>query len=148
MCCRLERLPPAVRGGVGRGIGGLSMAASYSFRIPFPPSANTMWRRAGHTIYLSEQGREFRKQVKLSIHEDTGWEFDEVPLFYGRVAVSIELTGPNRRKYDVDNRIKPTLDALMHAGVFLDDEQVDKLIVTRLPIEKPGCCDVTITVLP
>lgn len=65
--------------------------------------------------------------------------------FEGRLKVCIELTAPNRRKFDIDNRIKACLDALQETGLFVDDEQIDELIVKRLHVEPPGCCDVTIT---
>lgn len=71
-----------------------------------------------------------------------------VPLrLKGRLAVHIELIAPTRRKFDIDNRIKSALDALMHAGVFIDDEQIDELRVKRLHVEAPGACDVTVTEL-
>jgi crossover junction endodeoxyribonuclease RusA len=115
-----------------------------SFRIPFPPSANTHWRRAGHRIYLSPQGRKFREEVQADVERQL---IAHEPLS-ARLAVSLELTPPTRRKIDIDNRIKSCLDALHHAGVFVDDEQVDMLVVKRLPVEAGGgCCDITITEL-
>ncbi len=113
---------------------------SYSYRLPWPPSVNTAWRHAGKFTYLTKPQRHFRDEVSKSL---TGY----AECLYGRLAVSIELIAPTKRKYDIDGRIKAVLDALQHAMLFEDDEQVDHLDVRRLHVEAPGACDVTITQL-
>lgn len=91
------------------------------FRVPFPPSANAIWRNARGRTYLSQEYKTFLEEVAAAWRSNTieGWETD------ARYTVTIQLYAPTRRKYDVDNRIKPTLDALTKAGAWLDDEQVD-----------------------
>jgi crossover junction endodeoxyribonuclease RusA len=120
--------------------------ATWSVRLPFPPSVNSAWRHATNkytgkpTTYLTKPQREFREQVSQAA--------SGAPcVFTGRLAVAIELVAPTKRKYDIDGRIKAVLDALQHATVFVDDEQVDRLDVRRLHVEPPGACDVTITEL-
>ena len=61
-----------------------------------------------------------------------------------RLSVEIWLHAPNKRKVDIDNRVKPILDALQRAGVYDDDEQVDELHVYRADIQKLGYCTVNI----
>lgn len=61
-----------------------------------------------------------------------------------RLMVSIVLSPPNRRKFDIDNRVKQTLDALQRAGLFEDDEQIDHLTVTRAGIVRGGAAIVCI----
>lgn len=124
----------------------MSTKRSYSYRLPWPPSVNVYWRtgtaRNGIPMtYLSARAKEFRKAVAESV------TLYKCHPLTGRLAVSIELTAPTRRKFDLDNFCKSTLDALMHAGVFADDEQIDELRVSRLHVESPGACDVTITEL-
>jgi crossover junction endodeoxyribonuclease RusA len=44
---------------------------------------------------------------------------------------------PDRRRRDLDNLLKPTLDALQHGGVYEDDSQVDLLVVRRCETDRP-----------
>jgi crossover junction endodeoxyribonuclease RusA len=55
------------------------------------------------------------------------------------------LHGPNRKGFDIDNRLKPLGDALQLAGVFADDGLIDKITVERGEIIKGGKCIVTLT---
>ena len=118
---------------------------SHCYRLPWPPSINHYWKnfvpKGGKRAitYISAEGKAFRAAVLAECRPSQ-------PLT-GRLAVHLELVAPNRLAKDIDNRIKATLDALQHAGVYRDDSQIDELIVSRRPIEKPGCCDVTIVEL-
>lgn len=38
---------------------------------------------------------------------------------------------PDKRKRDLDNVAKATLDALQHAGLYDDDSQIDELRIVR-----------------
>lgn len=106
-----------------------------SLSLPFPPSANVYYRRARNVTYLSEQGKRFKQQVSEIVAEH-GQKLS------GRLSVYITLAAPTKRKYDIDNRIKATLDALQDAGVFDDDEQVDFIQVNRLKPYRGGGCKV------
>jgi crossover junction endodeoxyribonuclease RusA len=103
---------------------------------------NTYWRRGNNVTYLTKKARQFRNDVLEAMRQETVYD-----TIRGRLAVHLELTLPDKRKRDIDNHIKAAVDALKHAGVFEDDEQIDDLRVTRLHVEPPGCCDVTITEL-
>jgi crossover junction endodeoxyribonuclease RusA len=94
----------------------------YSFR--FPPSANTCFRALGRgRVVLSKKYREYISDVQRLV--------GPVEPILGRLELIILLHAPTRRKYDIDNRIKPLLDAMERAGVFADDEQIDKITVER-----------------
>lgn len=113
-----------------------------TFRLPWPPSVNGYWRHNARGSYITKAGREFREEALIDIRRQLG----DVPPIMGRVRVSVELTCPDRRKRDIDNHgAKAVLDALVHAGVIRDDEQVDDLRIMRLGIESPGCADITVT---
>ena len=61
-----------------------------------------------------------------------------------RLAVTITLNWPNKRRGDLDNRAKAVLDSLQRAGVYTDDEQIDRLTLVRGEIIKGGLSVVTI----
>ena len=64
-----------------------------------------------------------------------------------RLSVSIVLNPPTLRKYDVDNRTKAIFDALSDCGFWLDDEQVDRLIVTKGVKTKGGNVKIKVEVI-
>lgn len=56
----------------------------------------------------------------------------------GRLCVHLSLYPPCDRKIDIDNRVKILLDALEEATVYANDEQIDKIIIERMPVEPPN----------
>lgn len=98
-------------------------------RLPFPPTINHYYgrdRRDGHT-FLTKRAHTFRKQVALVLMGE--------PVFGNeRLAILIEAYPP-RDTGDIDNILKPLLDALEHAGAFVNDKQIKDLrIVWRHPV--------------
>jgi crossover junction endodeoxyribonuclease RusA len=88
---------------------------------------------------ISKAGREFKLQVQDYVLENA------VPkMGQKRLQMQVTLFPRDRRKQDIDNRIKALWDALTDAGVFDDDEQIDILIVQRGEIRKGGGCLVMI----
>ncbi len=117
-----------------------------TLELPFPPSVNHYWRKGRNVTYISKEGQHFIQDVAAIVtraflaNDWQPWGEDV------RLNVALVLHAPTRRKYDIDNRIKATLDALVKAGLFEDDEQVDTLGVSRGEYRKnAGCCYVTIT---
>ncbi|MBY5984436.1 RusA family crossover junction endodeoxyribonuclease [Halomonas sp. DP5Y7-2] len=95
--------------------------------LPWPPSTNTVWRNVHGRTLLSRKGRQFRKDVATAV---AGQHHGE-PLA-ARLSVVVTLLPPDRRKRDIDNHGgKALLDALTHAGIWLDDEQIDRLTIIR-----------------
>jgi crossover junction endodeoxyribonuclease RusA len=115
------------------------MQNALTLDLPFPNSQNTHWRHARGYTYISKKGMEFRKRVAEYVAERQAVGPE------GFVTVDIRLWPDSKRKLDIDNRIKPLLDALECAGVILDDCLVYKLIVERMPVVKGGKCVVIIS---
>lgn len=112
-----------------------------TLRLPYPPSVNTYWRNIGRgRTILSKKGREYKRDVQAAVLEQMGRR----KAMSGRLRVSIWLTMPDRRCRDISNTIKAAEDALTTAGVWVDDEQIDQLVVYRLGISKPGWATVRI----
>lgn len=53
-------------------------------------------------------------------------------------AVDLVIWPPDRRRFDIDNRIKPALDMLTHAGVWEDDSAVSEVHAVRRPVIVKG----------
>jgi len=116
------------------------MGTKVNLELPWPPSVNSYWKHrvVGNKpmVYLSAEAVKFRQDVKSTVKVSK--------KFTGRLKVTVSLYAPNKRSYDLDNKLKGTLDSLTHAGVWNDDEQVDILIVKRIGFMPNGMCIVDI----
>ena len=109
------------------------------FDLPYGVSANAAYVRTMRGIALSKTGRAYRAEVGRIIKElgiDKNVDC--------RLELTVELYCPDKRRRDIDNLIKPLLDALEAANVFVNDEQFDSIHITRAGYEKPGRMRVTI----
>ena len=113
--------------------------------LPWPPSVNHYWRRVGPRTLISREGRTFRKRVCALLAGGGG---PRKPPASGRVALAMDAFPPDRRRRDLDNLLKGTLDALEHARVYRDDGQIDLLIVRRMPVVKGGRLEVRVDPMP
>lgn len=100
--------------------------------IPWPPTANKYYRMWQNRMLISSKGRKYKSTV-AEVARRAKWK----SLGKSRLAIEIILYPPDRRRYDIDNRIKPTLDALEEAGLFDNDEQIDDLHISRGKIGRP-----------
>lgn len=87
--------------------------------LPWPPSVNTYWRTYNGRMLISAKGREYRNAVGTQVIVQRGSKH-----LTGSLVVVIEAWRPDKRRRDLDNLLKATLDALAHAGVYEDDSQV------------------------
>jgi len=100
--------------------------------LPFPPTINHYWRVDQKTgrPYLSDAGKAFRADVLAAVYSQLKLP---LPRLSGRIAVVVEVAAPDKRRYDIDNRLKGLLDAMAHAGIYANDEQIDKITIERAP---------------
>ena len=110
-----------------------------SFSLPYPPSMNTYWRNFRGRTVISKNGREFREAVIQFVIDNNIPKFGDKKL-----KLTLILRPRDKRKIDIDNRIKAVLDALEHAGVFDDDFQVDHIEMIRGENIKGGLLHVVI----
>ena len=96
-----------------------------------PPSTNRVWRNAGGKTYLAPETKRYRAKVAAEM-------FGALPSPWMWVGVEIELSPPDRRRFDIDNRTKALFDALTACGFWWDDECVTEHRVTRLEPVKGG----------
>jgi crossover junction endodeoxyribonuclease RusA len=75
---------------------------------------------------MSKGGREYKAKVAEYIAES-----NSPKLGSARLSLEIVLWPKDKRKFDIDNRIKALLDSLQDAGVFDDDEQIDQINIYR-----------------
>lgn len=87
--------------------------------LPWPPSVNTYWRNFDGRMIISARGRDYRETVgdQMTLQK-------MVKHFKGQLKVEIEAFRPDKRRRDLDNLLKATLDGLAHAGVYEDDSQI------------------------
>lgn len=93
--------------------------------LPFPPSTNHVWRWYRGRVVLSAEGRRFREQVWWLLRAA------RVRTLKGPVVFQVDVHPPNRRQFDLDNRIKSLLDACQHGGAFDNDNQVVRIIAQK-----------------
>jgi crossover junction endodeoxyribonuclease RusA len=101
----------------------------FDFWLPMPPSLNNAYFNAkGRGRVMSKAYRAWKDTAHILICA-------AVPLFnriHGPVCVAIAL--PQKMRGDVDNRIKPILDALVASGRIDDDRNVIEVSAgKRLP---------------
>ena len=107
--------------------------------LPWPPSVNHYWRTWQGRPRISHEGRQYRETVERLVLASGLQSFGANP-----VAVAIDAHMPDRRQRDLDNLLKATLDALTHAGLWLDDSQIHDLRITRAPIVKGGALKIRV----
>ena len=122
-------------------------ADSWTVTLPWPPSTNRIWRNVAVSgkprTLLSQEGRVYRKAAADACLA-TKLAGKQIP---DRLALRLVVQAPDRRARDLDNTVKAVQDALTHAGVWLDDSQIDRLLVERGPVVKGGMVSVTVEVM-
>jgi crossover junction endodeoxyribonuclease RusA len=111
-------------------------------RLPYPPSINAYWLASGHRRYISKRGIKFKQAVADYVLEWRIPKLGSQPL-----EIEIWLHPRSKQLMDIDNCVKPILDACQDAGIFDDDVQVQQLFVKRSKAKKGGGCTVWIDVL-
>ncbi len=112
------------------------------FTLPFPPSVNTYWRNTRKGVLISASGRCFRSNAIAAVYQQLKRRPQPITV---NVAVTVMLYPPDKRLRDLDNYLKAAFDSLTHAGVWMDDKQIKRLMVEWGPVTKGGKSEVTIS---
>jgi len=118
-----------------------SAPAEISFRLSWPPSVNHSFRSATNRRFVhNSKARQWRLDAA------TEAMIQRVPRerLMGSLSIEILAIPPDRRVRDLDNLLKPTLDALTAAGIIADDRFVDEIRIRRGRPDAPGRLVVTI----
>lgn len=129
-------------------------ANSISLDLPLPPSVNAYWRMQIGTsksgkrypiMYVTREGKKYHQDIKNLLLPDK----ERVSVFYENrlkvvIYVSLKKGSPPQ---DIDNRLKPLLDAL-EGIVFRNDNQIDELRITRSAQSFSGRIRVDVSPLP
>ena len=92
--------------------------------LPYPPTINHYYGRTrSGRVFIKAGGKAYRSQVIALLSNYKG--------ITGKVSMSVDIYPPDRRKRDVDNILKALCDALTHAGIYEDDSQIYKLLITK-----------------
>jgi len=102
---------------------------SMTLGLPFPPTLNhnlTAWRSLtpAHQAFRAD----VEQRVKTWVHLNRA--YGVLPL-EGKLAINIVVWRGDRRQFDADNLIKPTLDALQKAGVCENDNQFHSICILK-----------------
>ena len=92
--------------------------------LPYPPSANRMWRRSGYTIHLSREGHAYKQQVAwLAIA--AGLKPQEGPMVVDYVLHPRQTKAgkESKTRIDLGNCEKVASDAL-NGVAWRDDKQL------------------------
>lgn len=108
-------------------------------QLPWPPSVNHYLRYFKGSVRLNKDTRDYKREVRQLSYT---WRPRSIA---GRLSVDIRAYPPDRRKRDLDNLLKVTLDSLEGVGLFYDDSHIDCLKITRCSIKSGGMLDIKIT---
>ncbi len=107
------------------------------FTLPLAPTLNHHILRQGNRYFPSQEYKIFQQEVKYRTLRLE--RFKALPL-----EIYIGIHFKDKRRQDIDNRVKPTFDALMKSGLFDDDSQIIKMTVERLENSNPPYMEIEI----
>ena len=92
-----------------------------------PPTVNHLYRtgRNGQR-YKTRAGRNWQRDAAGILR--CAWAREP---YGGDVELRVYLIAADRRKWDIDNRVKAVQDCLQAGGVLKDDRQVQRLLLER-----------------
>lgn len=120
------------------------MNPSITLILPFPPSVNACWRNINGKTLISAKGRAFRANAAAAIYEQLR---KRPKAITEHVSVIVKMYPPTKHRRDIDNYLKAPFDAVTHANIWKDDDQVKHVDMRWCEIVKGGRFEITINLL-
>ncbi|MDB9568225.1 RusA family crossover junction endodeoxyribonuclease [Providencia rettgeri] len=117
------------------------MSNSISLILPFPPSVNACWRNINGKTLISAKGRAFRASAIAAIYTQLR---PRPRVITENVSVIVKMFPPTYHRRDIDNYLKAPFDAITHANIWKDDEQVKHVDITWCEVVKGGRFEIEI----
>ena len=92
-----------------------------------PPTVNHMYINAKGRRFRTKECSAYQDYVSRQISQQRASEWP----YSGRCSLTLIFTAQNKRRWDIDNRVKSVQDCLARAGIIKDDTQIDELHVIR-----------------
>ncbi|GHV45884.1 hypothetical protein FACS1894204_06300 [Synergistales bacterium] len=99
--------------------------------LGLPPTVNTMYRRAGKTVYKKPEVKAWQRDISTMLSLE---KYNKTP-YAGSVSLAIFCISPRYKSIDADNRIKALQDCLAMAGIIEDDKQVTRVECQKFPAD-------------
>ena len=107
-----------------------------TLELPIPPTANHLHTVARGRKIKSKAARDYATAVSWAVTE---WRIANphawAPRSGERLRSVISIYPPNRRRFDIENRVKALHDSVF-ACLEADDAQVDELRVLRRDVDR------------
>lgn len=109
--------------------------------MPFPPSANAIWRNVnGRTL----KSKPYRVWLATSL---ALLRAQRAPSIKGSYSLAIVADRPDRRKRDLGNLEKAVSDCLVQAGVIEDDHLAQSILLGWSAAEPKAPGGITVSVV-
>ena len=92
-----------------------------------PPTVNHLYRTYRNRRYKTAKAQAYQERVARKLRSE--WQY-KAPCIEP-IELRITFITKDRRRWDIDNRVKALQDCLSLAGIIKDDKQVNILHVER-----------------
>jgi crossover junction endodeoxyribonuclease RusA len=117
--------------------------ADYEFTMPWPPSVNHWHQPCRGRIIKGSAARDYEK-LAVDHLKSIGISDEKIE---SHLSVTMVLMPPTNARYDIDNRTKGVFDSLSASGFWVDDSQVQRLVIEKGEKVKNGIVSISINVI-
>jgi Holliday junction resolvase RusA-like endonuclease len=118
--------------------------SAITLTLPWPPGVNNLYATVGAG----------KKQRRVVTARYKAWRTEAIAAIRvqfvrgikGPFCIALEYTAPDRRKVDLDGRVKAVLDLLVSTGIIEDDHLARRILLawSESPPSKPGFVSIII----